>query len=78
MKLSIALSALLITGFLSASTKEASAVVYCQYISYPTGCVVRPGVVLRPRPVSRAVTREVIRPGTPTNRGGPVDRAGRR
>jgi hypothetical protein len=77
MKLSIALSALLIAGSVTASTEPASAVVYCQYISYPAGCVVRPGVVLRPRPVARAVTREAIRPGTPMNRGGPVNRVGR-
>ena len=56
-----------------------SAVVYCQYVEYPAGCTVRPGVVLRPRPVARAVaTPGVGRVGTPTNRGGPVDRAGRR
>jgi hypothetical protein len=48
MKLSIALSALLITGFVAASTEKASAVVYCQYIEYPAGCVVRPGVVVAP------------------------------
>jgi hypothetical protein len=76
MKLSIALSALLlVTGFVAASTEKASAaVVYCQYVEYPAGCIVRPGVVLRPRPVARAV----VTPGTPMNRGGPVDRAGRR
>jgi hypothetical protein len=74
MKLSIALSALLITGFVAASTEKASAVVYCQYVDYPAHCVVRAGVVLRPRPVAV----EAVRPGTPTNRGGPVDRAGRR
>jgi hypothetical protein len=75
MKLSIALAAaLMITGFLAASTEKASAVVYCQYVEYPVGCVVRPGVVLRVRPVARAV----VRPGTPMNRGGPVDRVGRR
>jgi hypothetical protein len=55
MKLSIALSALLITGFVAASTEQAGAVVYCQYVAYPVGCVVRPGVVLRPRPVARAM-----------------------
>jgi hypothetical protein len=77
MKLSIALAALLITGFVTASTEEASAVVYCQYVDYPAGCVVRPGVVLRARPVARAVTTGVG-VGTPMNRGGPVDRAGRR
>ena len=74
MKLSIALSALLITGFVTASSEQASAVVYCQYVAYPAGCVVRPGVVLRPRPVARAV----VTPGTPMNRGGPVNRVGRR
>ncbi len=85
MKLSIAMSALLITGFMAASTEEAGAVVYCQYVSYPAGCVVRPGVVLRPRPVARAVVTPGVgavgvgvRPGTPMNRGGPVNRVGRR
>lgn len=79
MKLSIALSALLVTGFMAVSTEQASAVVYCQYVSYPVGCVVRPGVVLRPRPVARAVvTPGVGVRGTPMNRGGPVNRVGRR
>lgn len=67
----------LISGFIAVSTEEASAVVYCQYVSYPAGCVVRPGVVLRPRPVARAAAREAVRPGTPMNRGGPVNRVGR-
>ena len=85
MKFPIALSALLITGLVAASTEQASAVVYCQYVAYPAGCVVRPGVVLRPRPVARAVVtpgvgaRGVgVRPGTPMNRGGRVNRVGRR
>ena len=79
MKLSIALSALLITGFVAASTEKASAVVYCQYVEYPVGCIVRPGVVLRPRPVARAVvTPGVGVVGRPMNRGGPVNRVGRR
>ena len=85
MKLSIALSTLLITGFVTASTEQASAVVYCQYVAYPAGCVVRPGVVLRPRPVARAVVTPGVgavgvgvRRGTPMNRGGPVNRVGRR
>jgi hypothetical protein len=59
---------------LASGTKPAAAVVYCQYISYPAGCIVRPGVVLRPRPVARAVAT----PGRPMNRGGPVNRVGRR
>ena len=86
MKLPIALAAaLLATGFVGASTEKAAAVVYCTYVSYPAGCVVRPGVVLRPRPVARAVATPGVgapgvgvRAGTPTNRGGPVNRAGRR
>jgi hypothetical protein len=73
MKLSKALAAAFAGAFLIMSVEEAAAVVYCQYISYPAGCVVRPGVVLRPRPVARAVAR----PGTPMNRGGPVNRPGR-
>lgn len=45
---------LLMTGFVVATTEKASsAVVYCTYIGYPANCVVRPGVVLRPRPVAR-------------------------
>jgi hypothetical protein len=74
MKLIIALSALLVTGFLAASTEKANAVVYCQYVAYPAGCVARAGVVLRPRPVARAAVTH----GTPVNRGGPVNRVGRR
>ena len=56
MKLSISLSTLLIAGFVVASSEPASAVVYCQYVSVPLcAVIVRPGVVLRPRPVARAV-----------------------
>ena len=83
MKLSISLSALLIVGFVVASSEPASAVIYCQYINYPAGCIVRPGVVLVARPVARAlVTPGVgapgvgVRAGTPMNRGGPVNRVG--
>jgi hypothetical protein len=55
---------LLIGGFVAASTEKASAVVYCQYLEYPAGCIVRPGVVLRPRPVAGAVVapRVGVRP----------------
>ncbi|WP_156412169.1 hypothetical protein [Bosea sp. Root483D1] len=84
MKLSITLLAALI-GLIMASTGEVRAVVYCQYINYPAGCIAAPGVVLRPRPVARAVATPGVgapgvgvRPGTPMNRGGPVNRAGRR
>jgi len=84
MKFSIALTFLLTAGFAAMSAEGAGAVVYCQYIAYPVGCIVRPGVVLRPRPVVRAVTPGVgapgvgVRRGTPMNRGGPVNRVGRR
>jgi hypothetical protein len=76
MKVSIAVSALLITAFVAASTEKASAVVYCQYVEYPAGCVAKPGVVLRPRPVEGVVvTPGVGAPGVgvrPEDR--PVDR----
>jgi hypothetical protein len=79
MKLSITLSALMIVGVAAATTEPARAIIYCQYVDYPAGCTVRAGVVLRPRPVARAaVTPGVGAAGTPMNRGGPVDRAGRR
>jgi hypothetical protein len=81
MKFSIALAAAMtITGFLAASTEKASAVVYCQYVEYPVGCV-----ALVARPVARAVATPGVgapgvgvRRGTPMNRGGPVNRVGRR
>lgn len=77
MKRTILLAALVIAGFNVADTREASAVVYCTYIGYPAGCIVRPGVVLRPRPVARAA-RGTVTHGTAINQGGPVNRVGRR
>jgi len=74
----MALSASFAVLGLSVSSDPAAAVVYCQYVDYPPSCVARPGVVLRPRPVARAAAREAARPGTPMNRGGPVNRVGRR
>ena len=86
MKLSIALSTLLVIGFVAASTEKASAEVYCEYIEYPAGCVAKPGVVLRPRPAgavaapgvaARPVERPAERPvERPAER--PVDREIRR
>ena len=55
MKFLLALPALLIFGFVDAGTKPAHAVIYCTYVGYPVGCIARAGVVLRPRPVARAV-----------------------
>ena len=79
MKIAIAVASLavLTTGFMTATTETAKAVVYCQYVGYPVGCVARAGVVLRPRPVARAV-RGTATQGTAINQGGPVNRVGRR
>ena len=74
----VALSGALALASVPFSAQPAEAVVYCTYVGYPPGCVVQPGVVLRPRPVARAAAREAVRPGTPMNRGGPVNRVGRR
>ncbi len=74
-------------GF-GAGTAEA-AVVYCKTAGVPQGCVVRPtaaAVVVTPAPVVVAPVARVgvgapgvgVRAGTPMNRGGPVDRVGRR
>ncbi len=64
----------------------AQAVVYCKTVGVPKGCVVRPdAVVVAPvAPVAAVavVTPGVgapgvgVRPGTPMNRGGPVNRVG--
>ena len=53
----IAAGVLLGLAGLTLSPAPAKAVVYCQYVSYPAGCVARAGVVLRPRPVARAAVR---------------------
>jgi hypothetical protein len=58
MKPSIALSVVLLAGFLAASTETAGAVVYCQYAEYPAGCVLRPVVVVPGRGV------RTVRPST--------------
>ena len=72
MKLSITLSALLIAGLMAATTKPASAVIYCQYVDYPAGCTVRAGVALKPRPVARAAVRQNVG----SNANGGVNRVG--
>jgi hypothetical protein len=62
MKPSIALSALLITGFVAAGTEKAGAVVYCQSVEYPAGCVVRPGVLVAPTPDDRKIPPSIAAP----------------
>lgn len=77
---------------LTAATQVANAAVYCEFIGVPKGCVARPGVVLAPAPgvgapgVGVTPRLGVGRPGVgvgvgvrgPANRGGPVNRVGRR
>jgi len=82
MKYSGAAAIGLAVAFLTANPHSAAAVVYCKYIGVPKGCVARPGVVLKPAPVvatpGAGASGVGIRPGTPMNRGGPVNRVGRR
>lgn len=56
----IAASALLGLAGVTLNPAPAQAVVYCQYVEYPVGCVARAGVVLRPRPVARAAVRHNV------------------
>jgi hypothetical protein len=64
----------LMLGFagVTLSAAPAGAVVYCQYVEYPHGCVARAGVVLRPRPVARAAVRH----NAGGNANGGVNRVG--
>ena len=58
------------------SVGSAQAVVYCTTTGYPRGCIVRPvAPVARAAAIHRGVG---TRPGTVMNRGGPVNRVGRR
>jgi len=70
----LALSALLGFAGVTFSSAPAGAVIYCTYVGYPVGCIARPGVVLRPRPVARAAVRATT--VTPTNLNGGVNRVG--
>jgi hypothetical protein len=62
------------------SAPAAAAVVYCKTAGVPQGCVIRPTgpVVAAGVGVTRVGVRAVGRPGTAWNRGGPVNRIGRR
>ena len=68
----IAASAMLGLAGLTLNPAPAKAVVYCQYVEYPVGCVARAGVVLRPRPVARAAVRH----NAGGNANGGVNRVG--
>ncbi|MBR1145572.1 hypothetical protein [Bradyrhizobium sp. AUGA SZCCT0431] len=77
------LSAGLTVAALSLHTGSAqAAVVYCKTAGVPQGCVVRPTpvaavAVATPR-VGVGARGVGVRPGTAWNRGGPVNRVGRR
>lgn len=70
----LAFSAALGIAGATISSEPAGAVVYCTYVGYPHGCVARPGVVLRPRPVARATVR--ANTVGVANRNGGVNRVG--
>jgi hypothetical protein len=77
--------AFLAGGLTIASVEPAAAVVYCKTVGVPKGCVARPGAAVGAPVARRAVATPGVgaagvgvRPGTPMNRGGPVNRAGRR
>jgi hypothetical protein len=67
-----AVSLMLGFAIVTLSPAPASAVIYCQYVEYPVGCVARAGVVLRPRPVARAAVRH----NAGGNMNGGVNRVG--
>ena len=83
MKYALTLFAVMIGGIggvaVITSAAPAHAQTYCQYINYPAGCIARPGARLVARPVARGVARGAARANaSAVNRGGPVNRAGRR
>ncbi|WP_441985127.1 hypothetical protein [Microvirga sp. 2YAF29] len=69
------------TALFMVAPERANAVIYCKTVGVPKGCVARPVAPVARRAV---VTPGVgapgvgVRPGTPMNRGGPVNRFGRR
>jgi len=84
--LAAGLAALAATAAVSLGAGSAeAAVVYCKTVGVPKGCVVRPtaeAVVVAPAAAAVVATPGVgapgvgVRPGTPMNRGGPVNRVG--
>ena len=76
-----------VASFALGTTPAQAAVVYCKTVGVPKGCVARPTPVVRAAVVTPVVgVARVgvgapgvgVRPGTPMNRGGPVNRVGRR
>ena len=65
----------------SMTAESANAVVYCRTVGVPKGCVARPVAPVARRAVMTPGVGAAgvgVRPGTPMNRGGPVNRVGRR
>jgi len=83
---SVTLAALAAASVSLGAGSAQAAVVYCKTVGVPKGCVVRPtptvAVVATPvvgvGAVGVGAPGVGVRPGTPMNRGGPVDRVGRR
>ncbi len=82
----LTIAALASAAMWTLGTGAAQAVVYCKTVGVPKGCVVRPDAVVvapvAPVAAEAVVTPGVgapgvgVRPGTPMNRGGPVNRVG--
>jgi len=71
-KLKLMLLAMTAFGGLAVATEAANAVVYCSYIGYPKGCIVRPGFPLVARPGG------VVTAPRAGNINGGINRVGRR
>jgi hypothetical protein len=66
---------------LSMTAEPANAIVYCKTVGVPKGCVARPVAPVARRAVMTPGVGAAgvgVRPGTPMNRGGPINRVGRR
>ena len=68
---------------MSLGAGSAHAVVYCKTVGVPKGCVARPTAAVVVAPAAAVVATPGVgapgvgvRPGTPMNRGGPVNRVG--
>lgn len=82
----IAATAILTLASLALCGPAKAEVIYCKTVGVPKGCIVRPGapvaVVAAPGVAVAGVGVGApgvgVRAGTPMNRGGPVNRVGRR
>jgi hypothetical protein len=75
------ISAFAVTTFVATMTvdaPDANAVIYCRAVNLPRGCVVAPVAQANVSTVGVGAPGVGVRAGTPANRGGPVNRVGRR